>query len=189
VLWPSKGTLREGERAVTLDAELGTGPVTSRISGIEEIEQFLYDEAALLDDWRLDAWVDLFAEDGRYEVPPTDAPEGESTRTLFLIADSRSRIEARVHRLNSKNAHAENPHSRTRHFISNIRARRSAETDELEVRSNFIVYRFRYEHPDTYVGHYLHVLRARDDHYQIVYKRATLDNEALRPMGLLSIIL
>ena len=41
-----------------------------------DVEAFLYDEAALLDAWRLDDWLALFTRDARYEVPSTDRPGG-----------------------------------------------------------------------------------------------------------------
>ena len=47
----------------------------------EQVEDFLFKEAALLDEWRLDDWVDLFTEDGRYVVPTTDLPETIYTAT------------------------------------------------------------------------------------------------------------
>ena len=34
-----------------------------------EIEAFLFEEAALLDSWRLDDWLGLLTEDVRYLVP------------------------------------------------------------------------------------------------------------------------
>ena len=40
---------------------------------VGEIERFLVDEAALLDEWRLEEWLALFAEDGRYLVPSLDS--------------------------------------------------------------------------------------------------------------------
>lgn len=39
-----------------------------------EVEDFLYHEAALLDDWQLDDWLALYTADARYEVPATDLP-------------------------------------------------------------------------------------------------------------------
>ena len=40
-----------------------------------EVEDFLYHEAALLDDWRLDEWLGLLTDDAAYYVPPNDKPE------------------------------------------------------------------------------------------------------------------
>ena len=86
-----------------------------------EVEDLLYNEAALLDDWRLEEWLELLTEDAIYQVPPTDVPEGDARNTLFIIADDAVRIRSRVKQLLGKFAWAENPHSRTRRMISNVR--------------------------------------------------------------------
>src|SRR5512140_3826752 len=87
----------------------------------EEVEDFLYREAALLDAWQLDDWLALLTEDACYRVPANDTPDADPADTLFLIADDIRRIRARVTRLKDRNAHAEYPHSRTRRMISNVR--------------------------------------------------------------------
>ena len=51
-----------------------------------EVEDFLYREAALLDDWKLDEWQNLLTDDAAYYVPPNDQPDGDHHATLFLIA-------------------------------------------------------------------------------------------------------
>ncbi len=43
-----------------------------------EVENFLYEEAELLDEWRLDEWVELFTEDGINQVPALDDPDARS---------------------------------------------------------------------------------------------------------------
>src|SRR5450432_2981414 len=74
------------------------------------VEDFLYAEAALLDEWRLDEWFALFAEGAVYEVPTAGAPEGDDpTKSLFYIADDYVRLRERVGRLKKKEAHAEYP--------------------------------------------------------------------------------
>ena len=42
-----------------------------------EVEDFLYREAALLDDWKLKEWLDLFSPRARYEVAPTGEVGGQ----------------------------------------------------------------------------------------------------------------
>lgn len=54
-----------------------------------EVEQFLYKEAALLDEWRLDDWLTLFTDDARYVVPATDLPDGDPQKDLVFIDDDR----------------------------------------------------------------------------------------------------
>lgn len=154
----------------------------------QQIEDFLYEEAALLDEWRLQEWLALLTEDATYEVPSTDTPDGDARTTLFIIADNMERIRSRVNQLLGKSAWAENPHSRTRRFISNVRIREVA-GDSLRVTANFAVYRMRSELVDTYVGRYEYTIVWRDGGLKIRQRRAILDLEALRPHGKVSIIL
>ena len=41
------------------------------------VEEFLVEEAHLLDEWKLDDWLALFQEGADYVVPSTDVPEGD----------------------------------------------------------------------------------------------------------------
>ena len=154
----------------------------------EEVELFFYDEAALLDEWRLDEWLELFTEDGRYIVPSTDRLDGDPTTTLALIADDITRIRSRVKQLMGKTVWAETPRSRTRRMISNVRVRRVHE-DALDVAANFVVYRIRNERMDTYVGHYEYALVRKNGALKIRERKAILDLDVLRPHGKVSIIL
>ena len=74
-----------------------------------EVEQLLYLEARLLDDWDLDAWLTLYTPDARYVVPTTDLPEGDPRSDLVFIDDDRDRMAARVVRLQGRHAHREYP--------------------------------------------------------------------------------
>jgi p-cumate 2,3-dioxygenase beta subunit len=154
----------------------------------QEVEDLLYKEAALLDEWRLDEWLELLTEDAIYEVPPTDVPEGDSRNTLFIIADDAVRIRSRVKQLLGKAAWSENPRSRTRRMIANVRVV-GADGDSILVTANFAVHRMRYESVDTYIGHYDYKLVRVDAELRIRERRAILDNEALRPHGKISFIL
>ena len=153
----------------------------------EQVEDFLFREAALLDDWRLDDWVDLFTQDARYVVPTTDLPDGDPKRDLVFIDDDITRLRARAVRLNSRHAHREYPWSRTRRFVSNVRAE---ETDngEISVASNVLVYRFRAGEGAPYVGSINYILRRDGGNLKIAYRHAVLDLEALSWHGAVSII-
>jgi p-cumate 2,3-dioxygenase beta subunit len=154
----------------------------------QTIEDFLYEEAALLDEWRLDEWLELLTDDATYEVPSTDTHDGDPRTTLSLIADDNIRIRSRVAQLLGKSAWAENPPSRTRRMISNVRVRQ-VEGEEIHVTANFVVYRLRFEQMDTYVGRYEYNLVQRDSRLKIRARKAILDLEALRPHGKVSFIL
>jgi p-cumate 2,3-dioxygenase subunit beta len=153
-----------------------------------EVEEFLYEEAALLDAWRLREWVALLTDDATYEIPATDTPDGDSRTSLFIVADNIERIRSRVNQLLGKSAWAENPPSRTRRLISNVRVL-AVEGDTIRVTANFVVYRMRVEQVDTYVGRYEYTLVRRDGALRIQRRRAILDLEALRPHGKVSILL
>jgi p-cumate 2,3-dioxygenase subunit beta len=163
---------------------MSAGELPSR----QEVEDLLYKEAALLDEWRLEEWLELLSDDAVYEIPPTDVPEGDARNTLFIIADDAVRIRSRVKQLLGKSAWAESPHSRTRRMISNVRVL-GADGDRILASANFAVYRMRYESVDTYIGRYDYKLVRVGKELKIKERRAVLDNEALRPHGKISFIL
>ena len=153
----------------------------------QQVEDFLYAEAALLDAWRLDDWLLLFDEDAKYEVPCNDAVDGDPARDLMLIDDNYARLTARVARLNSRHAHREFPHSRTNHQVFNVRV--DASGDEISVTASFTVWRFRAGRSGCYVGGYRYRLRRRDGGFRIAFKRAELDMTDLRSVAEVAIIL
>ena len=75
---------------------------TIELPSRNEVEDLLYKEAALLDEWRLEEWLELLTEDAIYQVPPTDVPEGDARNTLFIISDDAVRIRSRVKQLLGK---------------------------------------------------------------------------------------
>jgi p-cumate 2,3-dioxygenase beta subunit len=157
-----------------------------------DVEAFLYREARLLDDWRLAEWEQLFTDDGRYLVPPVgiERPdEADPARMLFIVADDRVRIGQRVIRLMKASAHAEYPHSRTRHLVSNVEILRSDEDGRLRVTACFVVYRVRHREVGTYMGQSFYTLVRSGDTFRIAEKRACLDLDALMPQGALAFIL
>jgi p-cumate 2,3-dioxygenase beta subunit len=154
-----------------------------------EIEDFLYREAALLDEWRLNEWQELLADDACYYVPSNDQPESDHRRALFLIADDRERIRQRVIRVLDPNCHAEFPKSRTRRMISNVRIL-GVEGDLISVAANFLCYRFRrYERIREYVGSYRYLLRRSGDTFRIKERRVLIDAHELGALGSVSFIL
>lgn len=168
-----------------------TGLSDEKLSALtlhREVEAFLFQEAALLDEWRLDEWLSLFTEEARYVVPSTDTPNAEPRDTLAIINDDSARLRARVERLKSRHAHREFPWSRTRRFIANVRINEVA-GEEIFVTASFLVYRIRSGHVDPLIGRYEHTLKRIDGELKIASRKAVLDLEALRPHGTVSIIL
>ena len=172
-------------------AVLGDGavsPAVFRSVTRASVEDFLFHESELLDTWQLDAWANLFTDDGEYLIPPTDLPDGDPAKHLFLVYDDRHRLGERAKRLGKKAAHAEFPHSRTRHLITNVRMVQQGET--VNATCNFVVYRSKNGVNDIYPGHSIYRLVAQaDGGFRIRSKRAVLDVDTLRPQGKVSIIL
>jgi p-cumate 2,3-dioxygenase beta subunit len=154
----------------------------------QEVEAFLFEEAAILDDWRLDDWAALFTEDARYVVPATDARHADPNVTLGLIDDDIVRIRGRVERLKSRHAHREFPSSRTRRLITNVRVLKTTD-DAIQATANFLVSRVRNGQTDHMVGRYLYTLVRAGNGLKIRSRRAELEAETLAPHGTVSIIL
>jgi p-cumate 2,3-dioxygenase subunit beta len=154
-----------------------------------EVEDLLYREAALLDEWRLEEWLQLLTEDAAYYVPPNDSPDSDHLTTLFILADDIVRIRERVKRLMSPECHAEYPHSRTRRLISNVRIV-GEDGDEVRVAANFVCNRFRrYERVREYIGAYRYVLKRQEGALRIKERRVIIDAHELGSLGAVSFIL
>ena len=155
----------------------------------QQVEDFLYAEAALLDSWSLDDWLLLYDEDAKYEVPCNDVPDGNPDTDLLLIDDDYARLRARVERLNSRRAHREYPHSRTNHQVFNVRVADPDGDGAIGVTASFTVWRFRGDKSSCYVGRYRYRLRRSDNGFRIAFKRAELDMTDLRTVSDVAVIL
>ena len=171
---------------------LGDEYVRVRDSGlVTAVAQFLYDEAALLDEWRLDEWLALFHPTAaEYLIPSPEDLSDDPATTLHLVHDSMTTLTGRVTRLKSKHAHAESPRSRTRRQITNVRVWQGPA--DLLSRSVFDVTRVRGGMVDRYVGVYEHQLLPNDDEdppWLIGRRRVLIDHSIESAGGQVSILL
>ena len=166
---------------------------------IREVEQFLYREARLLDERRFHEWLELFTDDVRYWMAgrrnryprsskaiaildldryvEEDLTEGAE---LAILDENKHTLSARVARLDTGMAWAEDPPSRTRHLLTNIEVEPGDAASELDVYSNFIVYRSRAEtEQDFYVGARQDVLRRVEGGWKIAHRKLVLDQNVL----------
>ena len=153
------------------------------------VEDFLYTEAALLDAWDLDAWLELFEEGASYWVPPAGSNDDvQPDTTLFYVADDWFRLTERVKRLGKKTAHVEYPKSRCRHLVSNVRI--VGGTDEaFSVTSNFVTYRSKGGQTETYLGHHNYEMCLNNGDIRIKRKTSFLDIDDINEQGKVSIII
>jgi len=153
-----------------------------------QIEDFYYLEAELLDERKLREWFNLLAEDVRYWMPiryntlerPSDvAAELSKPGEGYYFDDDIKSLRIRVERAYSKIAWAEVPPSRTRHLITNVRVKKD-DGQEIEVYSNFLVYRTRMEtDKDMFVGTRQDVLRRVNGSFKIARRTIILDQAVL----------
>jgi len=169
-----------------MNAQQATGPL-SVIRG--DVEEFLFEEAALLDAWRLDDWLGLFIEGAEYYVPPAGSDEDvDPDTTLFYVADDYFRLTERVKRLKKKTAHVEFPKSRCRHIVSNVRLLGGSD-DQFDATSNFVTFRSKGGRTETYLGHHLYRLCLVGRDIRISRKVSFLDTETINDQGKVSIII
>lgn len=154
-----------------------------------DVEDFLFAEASLIDNWKLPEWLDLFTEDGAYYVPSTDVdPMASPDNNLFYIADDRYRLGERVKRLMKRTAHAEFPRSKLCHLVSNVRLLDNS-NGEIFASAAFVTYRTKFAVTDIYFGTSYYRLVIRDGKMRIREKRAVLASDGLRSQGRVSFIL
>ena len=158
----------------------------------QEIEDFLYREADLLDERRYDEWLSLLAEDVRYWMPmrrnvKVDDLEREFTREGHDISwfdEGKDNLTRRVRQIQTGIHWAEEPVSRISHLISNIQLIEvnpsAADPAEVSVRCRFLVYRNRVEtETDILVGKREDLLRRAGGGWQIAHRKILLDQNVL----------
>ncbi len=153
-------------------------PTTSRV------EDFLYNEAWLLDRQRWQEWLELYAPDCRFWVPawkedhePVDDP---NTGLSFIYYESRGGLEDRVWRARSGMSVASTPLPRTCHQVTNVRAQ-GAGSGRILARSAWTchVFDLRTREPQVFFGHYEHVLADDGGRLSIAEKKIILMNDLI----------
>ena len=106
--------------------------------------QFLVEEAALLDAADYSGWLALLTEDIRYVMPVrvTTARGAPASNGMGHFDEDMYALRKRVQRLATDHAWTEDPPSRTRHFVTNVRTF-LAGPGELKVESALLLFRSR----------------------------------------------
>lgn len=151
-----------------------------------EVEQFYYRESALLDAHDYGAWLELFSDDTHYFMPlrrtvsRKDA-DREFTRPgqVALFDDTKPLLKMRVDKLLTGRSWSEDPPSRTRRLITNVRVL-SDDGRELEVASNFHLYRTRLKsEEDSWIGSRSDVLRRHANSFLIARREIRLEQTVI----------
>lgn len=151
-----------------------------------EIERFYYDEAALLDAHRYEEWLELFTDDVHYFMPIRRTRmqremDREFTQPgeMAFFDDNKALLAGRVAKLATGRSWAEDPPSRTRHLITNVRVVED-DGDEVVVESGFHLYRTRLKSEETsWIGSRRDVLRRAGDSFLIANRTIFLEQTVL----------
>jgi phthalate 3,4-dioxygenase subunit beta len=151
--------------------------------------QFLVEEAALLDAADYAAWLNLLCEDIRYVMPvrvTTARGAGfDALPDMGHFDEDLYALRKRVQRLATDHAWAEDPPSRTRHFVSNVRTSSGAGGD-LRVESSLLLFRSRGDTrpPDLLSAGRTDILRPAEDGYRLARRQIIVDESVLRTQNL-----
>lgn len=152
--------------------------------------QFLVEEAHLLDTGRLDAWLGLLTDDVRYTMPvrvtTARATSEADVRTMDHFAEDRWSLAKRVERLATDHAWTEDPPSRLRHHVSNVRTFATDRADEWVVESAVLLYRSRGDRQpaSTLSAGRTDVLRRVGDELRLARRIIQIDDAVLRTQNL-----
>ena len=158
----------------------------------QEIEDFLYHEADLLDERRYEDWLALVAKDVRYWMPmrrnvKVGEPEREFTRAgqdINWFDEGKETLTRRVKQILTGMHWAEEPVSRISHVVSNVQLLEvnpsAAAPAEATVKCRFLIYRNRVEtETDFLVGKRDDLLRRVDGQWKIARRKIVLDQNVL----------
>jgi 3-phenylpropionate/cinnamic acid dioxygenase small subunit len=148
-----------------------------RLNGIElhhAVEQFLYRQAELLDAKRWQDWIELFAEDGVYWMPP------EPSHTHWdgmpaIFAEDRNLMNVRMRRVLHPDAWSQRPLWGTNHVVSNVVVEEATDA-EVRVRSRFHMLELRRDDVRHFAGAYRHHLQNSPEGFRIKLQRVDMTN-------------
>ncbi|MBV8861361.1 MAG: 3-phenylpropionate/cinnamic acid dioxygenase subunit beta [Mycobacterium sp.] len=155
-----------------------------------QAHQFLVDEAYLLDAQRYDAWLDTLTDDVRYLMPvrvTTALGAGfDTSPEMAHFDEDKYSLSRRVARFATEHAWAEDPPSRIRHYITNVRTFEGEDEAHLFVESAELLFRSRGDVNEAALvscGRQ-DVLRRSGDQLQLAHRTILVDESVLRMQNL-----
>ena len=151
---------------------------------------FLVEEAALLDARHWPAWLGMLTDDVRYVMPvQVTTALGVAARGSSAMAhfdDDLHSLTKRVERLATQHAWTEDPPSRTRHIVTNIRTFTTDSDDTLRVESSLMLFRSRGDTrpPEIVCAGRVDRLRSTAAGYRLAERRIDVDESVLRTQNL-----
>src|SRR5262245_3389686 len=156
----------------------------------QEAHEFLIREAELLDERRFREWLDLLAPDVVYRMPVrVTAPETLEQSMLQDMAhfdEDLYSLRKRIERFETGHAWTEDPPSRTRHFVTNVRTFDGTAADEIVVKSYVLLFRSRGDirDADLVSAERTDTLRRTDAGLRLARREILADESVLRTQNL-----
>ena len=156
----------------------------------QRCHQWLVEEAHLLDSARFREWLALMDPSIRYRMPvrvtTTRSIPEESVQTMDHFDEDLYSLGKRVERLASDSAWAEDPPSRTRRHVSNVRTFAGDGDGKFRVESMVLVYRSRGDRnpPTILSAGRIDTLVERDGSLRLRHRRIEVDEAVLRTQNL-----
>lgn len=153
-------------------------------------QEFMVWEAELLDNRRYRDWLALLTEDVLYRMPvritAAHSLEDSVLHGMDHFNEDRYSLEKRVERFETEHAFTEDPPSRTRHFVTNLRTRLGDADDELVAQTYVLVFRSRLDvrEPSWLAGERTDLLRRDGAGLRLARRDILIDESVLRTQNL-----
>ncbi len=157
-----------------------------------EIEQALFDEAALLDAHDYAGWLAMLTDDIVYWMPIRQTRASDDVAREFTafgegayFDEDRRMLELRVEKHGTGYAWSEDPPSRTRHCVTNVRILTKHASDDVTVSANIVVFRSRLDTDENWwVGRRVDRWRIEDGRWKLARREIYLDQTVLTAKNL-----
>lgn len=176
-----------------MQTRLDPGDQRSLSSGSDEYARavdFLYREAELLDHRKHREWLGLLADDIQYVVPvrvtSPHSLDDSALDTMSHFDEDLYSLTKRVERFETEHAWAEDPPSRTRRFVTNVRCWKTDVAGEMLVRCNLLLFRSRGDvlGPDLLSAERTDLVRETNGGLLLARREVLLDESVLRTQNL-----
>jgi len=168
---PAKRAARTVRAAPATPASKGNGIDLQR-----EVEALLYRQSEALDNKEWKAFIDLFAADGMYWMPP--APHYTTwDGAPSIFAEDRDMMTVRMKRVTHPHAWSQQPEWGTNHVVSNVVVEKiDPRSGDVHVRSRFHMVELRRDELRHFAGSYRHHLKRTRDGLKIKLQRVDMVN-------------
>ena len=156
----------------------------------QRVQQWLVEEAEILDNRRYRDWLALLTDDVVYRMPvrvtSAHSLDDSVLEDMDHLDEDRYSLGKRVERFETEHAWTEDPPSRTRHYVTNVRVWPGEREGELVAKAYVLLFRSRGDvrDPDLLSTERTDVLREVDGELRLARRVVLVDESVLRTQNL-----